>query len=90
MVFCHIITHISAQKASISPPQARGDMGFLWADTVMIWQKPCKTLLVSDFDTVWHIYKHFYRLYNCQVVKWFNLTIHSFVNSLHTILVKQF
>ena len=32
-VFCHIITHISPQKTSISPLQARGDMGFLWADT---------------------------------------------------------
>ena len=32
-VFCHIITHISPQKTSISPSQAQGDMGFLWADT---------------------------------------------------------
>ena len=31
--FCHIINHVSPQKTSISPLQARGDMGFLWTDT---------------------------------------------------------
>ena len=30
--FCHIITRITPQKTSISPLQARGDMGFLYAD----------------------------------------------------------